>query len=55
MFVIAILIALTVAIFIYQDATCRGMSGLGWALGVFLFMIVALPLYLIVRKPRTAS
>jgi 4-amino-4-deoxy-L-arabinose transferase-like glycosyltransferase len=49
---IAIAIAATVAGFIYVDANQRDMNGLGWAAGVFLFLIVALPLYLIVRKPR---
>lgn len=28
------------------------MSGFGWGLFTFLFCIVTIPLYLIVRKPR---
>jgi hypothetical protein len=51
--IIGTLVAATVAGFIYVDANQRNMSGVGWAAGVLLFLIVALPLYLIVRKPRT--
>jgi len=47
-----IFLAFIIAIFIYKDAEARDMSGLGWAFGVFMLLIVFLPLYLIVRKPR---
>jgi len=49
--IIGVIIAALVAVFIYSDATKRGMNGIGWAIGVFLLMIVFLPIYLIVRKP----
>ena len=49
---IALIIVSVVAYFIFKDAKDRGMNGAGWAVGIFLCMIIALPLYLIVRKPR---
>ena len=39
------LIALAVAIWVEGDARKYKMNSYGWALGVFLFMIVFLPLY----------
>ena len=48
---LGLIIALIVGILVGQDANKRGMNGLGWGLGVFLLMIVFLPIYLIVRKP----
>ena len=52
-YVIGLIIALIVAILIGKDAESRGMSGIGWGIFTFLLCIVALPIYLIVRKPRT--
>lgn len=53
---IGLLILLIFAIIVAQDANRRGMNGVLWGLGVFLFCIVFVPLYLIVRKPLpTAS
>ena len=49
---IGILIAALVAFVIHKDAKERGMNALAWAICTFLLMIVALPVYLIVRKPR---
>ena len=43
------------AIVVAIDANKRGMNGVGWALGVFFFCIVFLPIYLIVRKPLLAQ
>ena len=48
-------IGIIVAAFIAKDASKRGMSEFGWFIGVFLLMIVFLPLYLIVRKPVLPS
>lgn len=53
--IIGIIIALTVAILIYQDASKRGMNAWGWGIGVFLLLIVFLPLYFILRKPKLDS
>ena len=44
-------VAALVAVLISRDATSRGMNGLGWGIFTFLLCIVAVPIYLIVRKP----
>ena len=41
-----------VAIIIAKDAESRGMSGIRWGVFTFLISILAIPIYLIVRKPR---
>jgi hypothetical protein len=46
-----ILVPLLAAVIVAQDANKRGMNGVLWGIGVFLFCIVFLPLYLIVRRP----
>ena len=46
-FIIAAIAGYLVAV----DANKRGMSGTGWGIGVFLLLIVFLPLYFICRKP----
>lgn len=48
---IGLIIAAVVAVIIAKDANNRGMSGLGWGIFTFLICIVAIPIYLIVRKP----
>jgi hypothetical protein len=50
-----ILIALLIAVAVYNDAKPRGMEALPWAAGVFLLMIIFLPLYFILRKPKMAE
>lgn len=50
--VIGLIIAAGIAFFVYKDAESRGMSGIGWGLFTFLLCIIALPVYLIVRKPK---
>jgi hypothetical protein len=50
--VVGMLIALIVAILVGKDAKKRGMSAWGWGIGVFLLLIVFLPIYFIVRKPK---
>jgi len=55
---IAIMIAAGVAIWVYFDAQKNGYStpaSIGWMLGVFLLLIVFLPLYLIMRAKRSKS
>ena len=49
--VLGLIIALIVAVLIGKDANSRGMSGFGWGLFTFLICIIALPIYLAVRKP----
>ncbi len=46
------LIALLIGITVGEDASKRGMNGFGWGLGVFALLIIFLPLYFIVRKPK---
>ena len=50
---VGVLIAILVAVLVYQDAKSRGMNAMLWAILVFLFLIIALPIYFIVRKPKT--
>jgi hypothetical protein len=52
---IAIIIAAAVAVWVYIDAKKTGYStaaALGWLLGVFLLLIVFLPVYLIMKARR---
>jgi hypothetical protein len=49
---LGILIVLVVAILIGNDASKRGMNAWGWGIGVFLLLIIFLPLYFIMRKPK---
>ena len=49
---IGLIIAAVVAFLIAQDAESRGMSFNGWGIFTFLLCIVAIPVYLVVRKPR---
>ena len=50
--IISVGIAAVVAVIIAKDANSREMNGLGWGVFTFLVCIVAIPVYLIVRKPR---
>jgi hypothetical protein len=47
-----LVIAVIIGILIGKDASARGMSGVGWGIFTFAFCIVAIPIYLVVRKPR---
>lgn len=49
---IGLIIALVIAISVGKDAAKRNMNSFGWGLGVFALMIIFLPLYFIVRKPK---
>lgn len=49
---IGALIALIIAIIVGKDAQSRGMNPWLWGIFNFLILIVALPIYLIVRKPK---
>lgn len=50
--ILYLLSALTLAVVVAMDAARRGMNPMAWGVGVFALMIVFLPWYLIVRKPR---
>ena len=47
-----LVIAVIIGILIGKDAAARGMSGAGWGIFSFALCIVAVPIYLVVRKPR---
>tara|TARA_B100001059_G_C17568268_1_gene443617 strand:+ start:406 stop:582 length:177 start_codon:yes stop_codon:yes gene_type:complete len=49
--IVGLIIAAIIGVLIAKDANSRGMNGAGWGIFVFLICIVALPLYLVVRKP----
>lgn len=49
---IGMAIAGAVAYWVFLDARARNMQAPLWALGVFAIMIVMLPLYFILRKPK---
>jgi len=53
--IFGLIIAAVIAVLIGKDASSRGMSGLGWGIFTFLICIAAIPIYLIVRKPRIAE
>ena len=50
--IIGVIIALVIAVLVAQDANARGMNGALWGVFTFLLCIVAIPVYLVVRKPR---
>jgi hypothetical protein len=50
--IVGLIIAVVVAILIGKDASARGMSGVGWGIFTFFICIIAMPIYLVVRKPR---
>jgi ABC-type spermidine/putrescine transport system permease subunit I len=52
---IGMAIAAVIAVLIAKDANSRGMSGIGWGIFTFLLCIVAVPVYLVVRKPRNGE
>ena len=49
--IFGIIIAVIVGVLIAKDANNRGMNGAAWGFFVFFVCIIALPIYLIVRKP----
>jgi hypothetical protein len=53
-YVIALIILAFITSWVSSDAKKRGMKPFAWGLGVFLVLIVFLPLYFIVRKPKLA-
>lgn len=50
-FIVGLIVAAIIGVLIAKDANSRGMNGSGWGIFVFLICIVALPIYLVVRKP----
>lgn len=50
--IIGLIVAAVIGVIIGKDASARGMSGFGWGIFTFLICIIAVPIYLIVRRPR---
>ncbi|RWM48365.1 MAG: hypothetical protein EOR78_29400 [Mesorhizobium sp.] len=51
-YIAGFIIAAAIGACVTRDANSRGMNGRFWGISTILVMIVALPIYLIVRKPR---
>lgn len=51
-FLISIVVGAVAGYWVYTDAKKRPMNAVGWGILTFLFCIVGLPLYLILRKPE---
>jgi hypothetical protein len=49
--ILGLIIAAVIGVIIGKDANNRGMSGLGRGIFTFFICIVAIPIYLIVRRP----
>lgn len=51
--VVGLVIALLIAIWVYRDAEKNNMQpSIVWAIGTFLFCIIVLPLYLILKSQK---
>ncbi|MGB6609853.1 MAG: zinc ribbon domain-containing protein [Acidobacteriaceae bacterium] len=50
-FLLSLVVGAVAGAWVYSDAKKRGMNAAGWGIGAFLFCLVFLPLYLIMRKP----
>ena len=50
--IIAILILMPISYWVYTDAQSRGMNATAWTVFVILILIVGLPTYFILRKPK---
>jgi zinc-ribbon domain len=51
-FLLSLVVGAVAGYWVYTDAKKRPMNATGWGIGTFLFCIVCLPLYLIMRKPE---
>ena len=47
-----LVISIVSSVLIARDANSRGMNGWGWGIFTLLALIIAAPIYVIVRKPR---
>lgn len=50
--IIGLALALGAAYWVHTDATTRGMNPWGWSIFTFLLLIIGLPAYLLMRKPK---
>jgi len=49
---IGLIIGIIVGLQVKKDAISRGMNGTAWGIFVALLLIIGLPAYFIVRKPK---
>ena len=54
MYIIGLVILVLITSWVSSDAKKRGMNPFAWGIGVFLLLIVFLPIYFFVRKPKLA-
>jgi hypothetical protein len=52
---IGIVIAAAIGFWVYKDAQERGMNGILWGILTFLICVIFLPIYLLIRKPKTGG
>lgn len=50
--IIGLVLAGAAAFWVHSDAKTRGMNAVVWAIFTFLILIIGLPAYLIMRKPK---
>ncbi len=53
--IIGLVLAGVAAYWVYNDATSRGMNAIVWAIFTFLILIIGLPAYLLMRKPKLSE
>lgn len=49
---VGLVIVGVIAFLVAKDANSRGMNGVLWGVFTFLLCIIALPIYLLTRKPK---
>ncbi|HTA26511.1 MAG TPA: hypothetical protein VK809_01890 [Bacteroidia bacterium] len=50
--ILALCILFPISYWVYNDARSRGMNATGWTIFVILILIVGLPAYFMMRKPK---
>jgi hypothetical protein len=50
--IVALIILVPISYWVYKDAESRGMNAPLWTAFVILMLIIGLPTYLIMRKPK---
>lgn len=54
-FVFIFVVSIVATYWTFKDAKSRGMNAQGWALFILLTSMLGLPIYLVVRRPKTTS
>ena len=50
--IIALIVLMPISYWVYKDALSRGMNATAWTVFVILILIIGLPAYLLMRKPK---